>query len=282
MTPILLALVASGVVTQADAERIDRQLDPNAARLWAEEILTQSFERGLTAQQRRILTVLNEAQGQPTPQALARLWAQEDELLWRDVRDDVVSVAIDRGIAASISAADPNTWMLVNEEVVNAVDIWYLSDAAESFGSIPNLNTTSRQQFAEAFQAWQLGDRTPGNYAQGLPQLINELMPTFGRQRARVVGVTETTRLFSIAEQASAMANPEITYLQWLTAEDELVCPICGPRANRIVGKESDGFRAATDSTVGFPPAHPNCRCSIASLTAAAYGALSNRGMVRA
>lgn len=280
MTPILLALVASGVVTQADAERIDRQLDPNAARLWAEEILTQSFERGLTAQQRRILSVLDESQGQPTPQALARLWAQEDELLWNDVRDDLHAIAIDRGIAASIGAADPNTWQLVNEEVVNWVDTYYTSPNAGDFGSIPNLNATSRQQFADAFQAWQLGDRTPGNYGEGLPQLVNELVPTFGRARATKIAVTETTRAFAESERAAAVANPHIVYLQWLTANDELVCPICGPRANRVVAKESDGFRVTTDGTVGYPPAHVNCRCALTQLTQPALDALQQRGLI--
>ena len=45
---------------------------------------------------------------------------------------------------------------------------------------------------------------------------------------------------------------------RWNTGVDELVCPICGPLHNVIVGLDETfpgGFRV--------PPAHPNCRCWI-------------------
>jgi hypothetical protein len=278
MTPLLSALVDAGVLPLADAERIDRSLDPNAARLHAEQLLTDAFLRGLTAQQRRILAVVQEAQGFPTPPTLARLWAQEDELLWASVDDELRAVATEQGVTASIGASDPDMWLMVNEEVINAIDTWYTSDSVEAFGSIPNLNSHARSVVADALANWQLGDRAPGNFADGLPQLINELIPAFGVERARVIATTEATRIFSIAEQAAARANPFVEYLMYQTGEDEITCPVCLPANNTVTPKSSSTFPDGR----GFPPRHPNCRCSVTSLTGPAYEALLEQGLIEA
>lgn len=45
-------------------------------------------------------------------------------------------------------------------------------------------------------------------------------------------------------------------YLIWETAEDELVCPFCGPIHNKMV-------RADDLLSLGIPPAHTNCRCRL-------------------
>lgn len=276
MLPALSALVEAGLLPLAEAEQIDRSLDPVAARAHAEQLLTDAFARGLTAQQRRLLNVLDSSQGQPTPANLARLWAQEDELLWLGVREDIIDVASEHGVRASINAADPNTWQLVNEEVVNFVDGYYVNPAAGNFGSIPNLNQTSKEEFSRVFQMWQLGDRTPGNYAQGLPQLINELQPIFGLQRARVIAATETSRVFAESERFAAARNPFIEYFQYLASADEKVCPICLPADNTVIPKDSNTFPDGR----GFPPRHPNCRCSITQLSGPALQALREEGLI--
>lgn len=273
---MLSALVEAGLLPLADAERIDRQLDPAAARIHAEQVLTDAFARGLTAQQRRLLAAITDAQGNPTPPTLARLWAQEDELLWASVGEEITAIAVEQGVTASIGAVNADTWMLVNEEVVNAIDTWYTNESVEAFGSIPNLNDHSRAVFAEAFADWQLGDRTPGNFAEGLPQLINELAPIWGAERAKIVGITETTRIFSIAEQAAARANPLIEYLMYLTGEDEITCPVCLPANNTVTEKTNSTFPDGR----GFPPRHPRCRCSLTALSEPAYQALLEQGLV--
>lgn len=281
MDPMLAALVEAGVISLADAERIDRSLSPDAARDYAEGLLQQSFQRGLTAQQARILDVLNDTQGNPTQSQLSRLWAQEDELLWASVGDDIAQMAIDRAVSASIGAIDANTWQLVNENVLEWVDSYYLSADAGDFGSIPNLNITAKTQFAQAFNDWQRGELETAGYNEGLPTLIRSLENTFGVGRAERVAITEVSRVFAQSELFAARANPFIVYLQWLTANDELVCPICGPRADTVVGKEDeDGFRVATDNTVGYPPAHVRCRCSITQLTQPALDALREEGLI--
>lgn len=277
MNPLLAALVEAGVLSQADAERIHRNSDPAAARAHAEQMLTDAFARGLTAQQRRILSVLDEAQGNPAPRALERLWAQENELLWASVGDDLREVATEQAVRASIGAVDANTWMLVNEEVVNWVDQTYTSTADADFGSIPNLNQTSRTQFADAFQRWQLGDRTPGNYAQGLPQLIAELQPIFGRVRAEKIGITETTRVFSQSELAAGNANPFVEAWLYNTANDSYVSELCRSGEGAVMLKGESVFSDGK----GPPPRHVRCRSGITQLTGPALAALREEGFVQ-
>jgi hypothetical protein len=55
MNPLLAALVQAGVISQADADRINRSMDPAAARAWAEQQLAIAVQNGLSAQQQRLL-----------------------------------------------------------------------------------------------------------------------------------------------------------------------------------------------------------------------------------
>lgn len=289
MNPLLAALVEAGILTPDDAERMDRQLDPAIAQDHAERTLIQSFANGLSLQQRRVLGLLDDTEGNPTPRQLSLLWDGENELLFASVADDLRSVALERAVTASIGATNgvgDETWQLVNEEVLDWVDGYYVNPDAGNFGSIPNLNETSKTQFTQAFNDWQRGElgiagRTAtGELRQGLDALITALEPTFGLRRAEAIGVTETSRVFAQSEIAASRANPFVTVLLWLTANDERVCPICGPRANLVVAKESDGFRVPTDNTVGYPPAHVRCRCSLTQLTEPALAALREEGLI--
>lgn len=281
MNPLLAALVAAGILPQADAERIERQLDPDAARAYAERTLITAFRNGLDAQQRRLLGLMNGTEGQPTARQLGLFWDIEDDLLWRAVGEDVRSLALERAIGASIGLGDASMWELVNEQVIEWVEDYYISADAENVGSVPNLNQTAKTIVGKAINEWQRGELQTAGYNEGLPTLIRALTPAFGETRAENIGISEVTRVFAMAELQSARANPFVTQLQWLTSADEAVCPICLPRNGRIVGKESDdGFRVATDNISGFPPAHPRCRCSITSLTSAAAEALREEGLV--
>lgn len=283
MIPALSALVEAGILPLADAEQIGRTLDPEQARLHAEGVLIESFRNGLSLQQRRVLGLLDGTQGQPTARQLSLFWDGENDLLWASVQEDIVSVALENAVRASVSLGDDSLWRLVNESVIEWTEDYYISADADNFGSIPNLNQTAKTIFGNAFNEWQRGELQTAGYRDGLPELIRALEPAFGLNRATRIAATETSRIFAQSELFAARANPFIVYLQWLTSNDELVCPICGPRANRVVGKEDeDGFRVATDDTVGYPPAHVSCRCSITQLTAPALEALRAEGFVNA
>lgn len=89
------------------------------------------------------------------------------------------------------------------------------------------------------------------------------LEPAFGEPRAERIAVTETTRAYSRAtmqyrnqleeEQGFVMAGV------WQTAADDRVCPICAPLDGMPDVDWPESIKEA-----GGPPAHVNCRCSVA------------------
>jgi len=94
---------------------------------------------------------------------------------------------------------------------------------------------------------------------EAFPELEKRMMDVFDSEwRARTVAVTETTRAFAYAREQTWSASRVIKKKQWQTANDELVCPICGPLQGEI-RRIGSSFSGGIDN----PPAHPNCRCWI-------------------
>jgi hypothetical protein len=44
---------------------------------------------------------------------------------------------------------------------------------------------------------------------------------------------------------------------EWIVTEDELLCPVCAPM-------DGERVKVGEEFSVGGPPAHPRCRCTIA------------------
>ena len=260
MNPLLAALVQMGIVSPADAERMTRQLDPAAQRTYAEEQLSAAFARGLNGQQSRLIELLRKADGRPTNRQVDDFWTQEDDLLWRTVQPTMQALATEAAVSAAIRQGD-NTWNLVNEDVMSWIERYYTSPSPAFVGSVPNLNQTARQQFADALTGWQRGTLTDIGFNDGLPQLIRALEPIFGEARAKIVGTTEVTRVYAETEVQAARVDEFIEYLQAFSAEDEKVCETCGPVSGQIIRKDATGFDHPTEGNIGFPPYHPACRC---------------------
>jgi SPP1 gp7 family putative phage head morphogenesis protein len=91
-----------------------------------------------------------------------------------------------------------------------------------------------------------------------LPQLISRLAPLFGEKRAELIAVTEVTRAFAEGNIRAWKETGVIQKKEWVTAFDELVCPICSPLNGKVVGMDEE-FAPGIKS----PPAHPRCRCVI-------------------
>lgn len=271
MNPLLTALVAAGLLSPDDAARLDRQLDSQAAREWAEQQMLLAFQVGLSGQRDRLVDAVRASDGLLTLAQQSRLWAGENDKLWASVRSTLLDIASERATVAAIEAgADDDMWNLVNDRMVDWAENYYTSPAAANVGSIPNLNQTSRQRVGQAIADWQRGVLPQVGSAEGLPLLIRDLESTLGRARAEMIAVTETTRIFTEGLRAAEAENPFMTQWEWLTAEDEMVCPLCGPRAGTRIAKTANGFATETDGLVGFPPIHVRCRCQIIALTDAA------------
>jgi len=95
-------------------------------------------------------------------------------------------------------------------------------------------------------------------YSQGLNlgQLQELIAPSFGPTRAQMIAITETTRASVEGEKAFAeqlmKENPLFEMIgYWITERDTHVCWICELNDTMPV------------SEVGYPPEHPNCRCTV-------------------
>ena len=114
-----------------------------------------------------------------------------------------------------------------------------------TFELVKGLTDTSKQTLQKLIAQF---------FEQGMNQgeLRDALAPIFGPLRAEIIARTEVTRAASEGEQlwAKQIAEQGIQMQPvWNTRMDELVCPICGPKANKPIMDEQ------------YPPAHPRCRC---------------------
>ena len=96
----------------------------------------------------------------------------------------VYTTAQERAITSIVSTGAFDMWELVNQTVIDWVNDYYTNLDVELVGSIPNLNATGRTEFARALLDWQRGELETAGYADGLPQLIRAIEPTFGQVRA--------------------------------------------------------------------------------------------------
>ena len=132
-------------------------------------------------------------------------------------------------------------WTLVNTDARN----WAASYAGEL---IRNIEQTTVNSVRQSVSRWI-------DNGEPLQALIDDLRPTFGAQRAELIASTEVTRAFAEGSTRAYQATGVVGEIEWQTARDERVCPVCGPRHSKrstLAAREIDG--------IGIP-AHPRCRC---------------------
>lgn len=268
MESLLSALLAVGLIDAETADIIRRQENEEVARQWAEGALAAAAQGALSAQQQRLLSLLAESDYQPTERALGQFWQREDDLLWTAMRPQIEQVLTERATLAAVVGGQAGTFSLINQQVIRWAETYYTDPADTTYGSIPNLNLTSRQQVADAFTAWNRGE-LPGR-PRGLPSLVEALTPTFGAVRAERIAVTESTRIFTESIRQAGLANKFTVAFRVLSSADDRVCPICGPVHGSVVAKTDErGFAHPVRGGIGFPPFHVRCRCGITEETEA-------------
>ena len=240
MNELLSALVQLGIITNATAQRINRDLNPVEAAAWAESVIGDAFTGALAAQEVRLLDLVAATNGRPTAAQINSFWRREDDFLWGSVQSSVETVAQERAIVAALTGvADDKTWNKINDAVLNWVGDYYTNLDVDLVGSIPNLNATGRTEFARSFIDWQRGELETAGAQDGLPQLIRAIEPTFGQARAARIAATETTRIFYEATYHAANANPNVTAFRWYSAADERVCFPEGTQVSTSTGDVS-------------------------------------------
>lgn len=160
--------------------------------------------------------------------------------------------------------------LLMGTSLVEAETLVYLSDGAVNeralatartyvTGWLQLLDNTSRDAVRRAIETFV---QKPGTT---VGDMIDILIPQFGKARAERIAITETTRVYAQANnlygQQLAIEYPEFkVYKKWFTNNDDKVCSICGPLHGKEV-TQGNAFPSVIGGGFDNPPAHVNCRC---------------------
>ena len=157
MNELLAALVQLGIIDNATAQRINRNLDPVQAQAWAEGVLYDTFSAALDGQRDRLLRLVDATGGRLTQRQLDAFWRAEDDAFFANVQRGLYDVAQERAITSIVTTGAFGMWETVNQGVIDWVNDYYTNIDLDIVGSIPNLNATGRTEFARACSDWQRG-----------------------------------------------------------------------------------------------------------------------------
>lgn len=138
-------------------------------------------------------------------------------------------------------------WELANEAAAR----WAIEHAGQL---VAQINGTTRKRIRTELAAFVQNQ-------EELPALIERLAPTFGRERAELIAVTEVTNAFAAANEIAWRESGVVEEKEWRTNNDEIVaeCPICFPmhKERAPVGQD---WEHPTRGAISLP-GHPRCRC---------------------
>jgi SPP1 gp7 family putative phage head morphogenesis protein len=210
------------------------------------------------------------AQAQRQELVATKAWSIDVAVDW-NAEEQSLSVAIGNVLKRIIGDAIEETQGQYDK--VGARVSWEIWDRAAvefakkyQYDLIKDISDSTRQQLGKAIGQWiEAGDEFPE-----LVKKVRGIVPPtpYGqlRDRARLIAVTEVTRIRSDSS-AAGMQAAGLTKAIWRTANDEWACPRCAPLNGRE-GTIAGGFiNPVTGQSVLRPPFHPNCRCIIVSST---------------
>ncbi len=161
-------------------------------------------------------------------------WTEAEDEMKRELTIILLLIAgasaAQHGLAAKLGEASAAQWAALRAELV-----------------APQFIANSRQRLVAKFRV---------DPAQ-IPTAEEAAADVFSPSRAESVATTETTTATSAGGEVAVAQTIGLSALdQWFTADDDRVCPICGPLheapRERWMAQFPDG-----------PPAHVNCRCWI-------------------
>jgi SPP1 gp7 family putative phage head morphogenesis protein len=128
--------------------------------------------------------------------------------------------------------------------------------ASEHSGDLVRLiGKSTRDSINMAVQQYIDGQQDFGTLQRNLEQIIKS------PERAAVIAQTEITRAFAKGNTLAWQDSGIVQGKQWVTNNDEIVCPRCNERDQRIVGIDENFGTNVFDEEETEPPDHPNCRC---------------------
>jgi SPP1 gp7 family putative phage head morphogenesis protein len=224
------------------------QLDPDDDE--AESLLLNGLIDDVTPRVERALREwLREVFGPSMSEAEILDWEQRlvaGDARFRDVLQRALVDASDLGVQVAVDQLSGASlgfdWTLVNTRA---------RDNARQYAAqlVSQITETTRSNIREAVARFI-------NNGEGTPALIRDLRASgFSARRAKLIAATELTGAFARANQQAYEESGVVEFMEWRTARDERVCPICGKlyRTRTKIGAQFEGQY--------MPPAHPGCRC---------------------
>jgi SPP1 gp7 family putative phage head morphogenesis protein len=254
----------TGTITKAPrpSQADDRLLPPRRMMTAMEADAERRIGRALATMRRALLDGLTDDNAHLM---LARL---ESEEVLRPFTDTIMGVLTDVSLAgAQWGAETVNRHAYGTKGVIDFVwDI--VNEAAEHFARtyayslVTGITKETRKRLQGHISEFVRNQET-------INQLARRIKPLFGDVRAKMIAVTETTRAFAEGNQIAWKESGVIEQKRWVTANDELVCPVCGPLHQQVVDID-DEFEVTYATKRGLvtarfphPPAHVSCRCGM-------------------
>ena len=179
-------------------------------------------------------------------------WADEEAAFFDELGPLALEIFFVGGENGA-QALPPDVRILLDYDVYNETAVAWLNEWKRSV--FHDFNRTTQDSVTKTINEWvQSGE--------ALPVLEARLAPIFGQARAEMIATTEVTRMYAEGNLAAWDATGVVGGSVWRTANDEKVCPVCGPLHNTTAGLYENGF-TTEDGGIGLtgPPAHPRCRC---------------------
>ncbi len=160
-------------------------------------------------------------------------------------------------------ANDPDTEFTVTTHVRN-----FINDRIKKLADSTNDYTVEKisKQIAEGMKA--------GESVDELRKRIESVYANATGKRAERIARTESIAVSNAAANEAYQQSPLVTYKEWAANPD--ACEFCLELDGKIVGLDSnfitqgqhltgteDGSLPINYEDIGFPPLHPNCRCTI-------------------
>jgi SPP1 gp7 family putative phage head morphogenesis protein len=179
----------------------------------------------------------------PTPFDTS-FWDDEEQALYEELLP-IFLAAVALGMDGGAEALPLSIQPLVNPESFNEAAANFARDYR--FNQIKDITDTTRRQTQAALAEWiQSGE--------SLDTLESVMSGIFGEARAARIAATEVTRAFSMGNMTAWESTGMVNQVEWMTAQDERVCPICA---------DHEGEHFGVEDTDAYPPnsSHPGCRC---------------------
>ena len=186
-------------------------------------------------------------------------WQHEHEKYLEHINPDLIRLLI-AGAESGAGMLPEGFELLMNWDYFNEEAIAFLNQYGLSYAQ--GISDTTQRQTMTIIEDWIRSGEKFDNLSKALEQVV------FSRTRAEMIGTTEVTRIFAEGNIISWKSTGLVSGKRWMTAFDELVCPICEPLHMQIAELDTEGF--TTDigvsgelMSIGLysPPAHPRCRC---------------------